>query len=220
MNQYYGAYPPQSLTPQQAAALGGWQNNQNLQQMQGMGIQNGYPQQFVQAIPGRMIHDIQEVRPNEVPNNGTVAIFPKDDMSCVYVKYLSNVGKIETMTFVPMAQTAENLPENGELAEIRDKLDEFEREMRDDHGEFPLRRRGEFEHEGRQYGKPYGEYLEARKHYTESHTAMDKAEMERRASEHLTSAMSTIRTIYGDADPDLRKKIKADFTKLVADMPA
>lgn len=35
MNQYYGAYPPQSLTPQQAAALGGWQNNQNLQQMQG-----------------------------------------------------------------------------------------------------------------------------------------------------------------------------------------
>ena len=109
MNQYYGAYPPQSLTPQQAAALGGWQNNQNLQQMQGMGIQNGYPQQFVQAIPGRMIHDIQEVRPNEVPNNGTVAIFPKDDMSCVYVKYLSNVGKIETMTFVPMAQTAENL---------------------------------------------------------------------------------------------------------------
>lgn len=70
-----------------------------------------------------MIHDIQEVRPNEVPNNGTVAIFPKDDMSCVYVKYLSNVGKIETMTFVPMAQTAENLPENGELAEIRDKLD-------------------------------------------------------------------------------------------------
>ena len=38
--------------------------------------------------------------------------------------------------------------------------DEFEREMRDDHGEFPLRRRGEFEHEGRQYGKPYGEYLE------------------------------------------------------------
>ena len=127
MNQYYGAYPPQSLTPQQAAALGGWQNNQNLQQMQGMGIQNGYPQQFVQAIPGRMIHDIQEVRPNEVPNNGTVAIFPKDDMSCVYVKYLSNVGKIETMTFVPMAQTAENLPENGELAEIRDKLDEIKR---------------------------------------------------------------------------------------------
>ena len=97
----------------------------------------------------------------------------------------------------------------------------FEREMRDkDYGEFPLRHRGEFEHEGRQYGKPYCEYLEARKHYTESHTAMDKAEMDRRASEHLVSAMTTIRTIYGDADPELRKKIKADFTKLVADMPA
>lgn len=116
-------------------------------------------------------------------------------------------------------QIARNLCESYMEKWLRDP-DEFEREMRDDHGEFPLRRRGEFEHEGRQYGKPYGEYLEARKHYTESHTAMDKAEMERRASEHLTSAMSTIRTIYGDADPDLRKKIKADFTKLVADMPA
>ena len=115
MNQYYGAYPPQSLTPQQAAALGGWQNNQNLQQMQGVGIQNGYSQQFVQAIPGRMIHDIQEVRPNEVPNNGTVAIFPKDDMSCVYVKYLSNVGKIETMTFTLPASgiTSETTPSNS-----------------------------------------------------------------------------------------------------------
>lgn len=98
MNQYYGAYPPQSLTPQQAAALGGWQNNQNLQQMQGMGIQNGYPQQFVQAIPGRMIHDIQEVRPNEVPNNGTVAIFPKDDMSCVYVKLTLTCARRSRLT--------------------------------------------------------------------------------------------------------------------------
>lgn len=35
MNQYYGAYPPQSLTPQQAAALGGWQNNQNCNRCRG-----------------------------------------------------------------------------------------------------------------------------------------------------------------------------------------
>lgn len=127
MNPYYGAYPPQSLTPQQAAALGGWQNNQNLG-YQGTGIQNGYAQSLIQAIPGRMVHDIQEVRPNEVPNNGTLALFPKDDMSCVYAKYLSNVGKIETLIFVPMAQTTEQPAENnGELAEIREKLDEIKK---------------------------------------------------------------------------------------------
>lgn len=98
--------------------------------------------------------------------------------------------------------------------------EEFENRMRDkDHGEWPLSRRGEFWHEEGQYGRPYGEYLEARKHYTESHSAMDKADMDKYAGEHLMSAMTAIRTIYGDADPELRKKIKADFSKLVADMP-
>lgn len=98
--------------------------------------------------------------------------------------------------------------------------EEFENRMRDkDHGEWPLSRRGEFRHEEGQYGRPYGEYLEARKHYTESHSAMDKADMDKYAGEHLMSAMTAIRTIYGDADPELRKKIKADFSKLVADMP-
>lgn len=73
MNQYYGAYPPQSLTPQQAAALGGWQNNQNLQQMQGMGIQNGYPQQFVQAtntcaITTAIANQTQQIMQNDNAN--------------------------------------------------------------------------------------------------------------------------------------------------------
>ena len=98
--------------------------------------------------------------------------------------------------------------------------EEFENRMRDkDHGEWPLSRRGEFRREEGQYGRPYGEYLEARRHYTESHSAMDKADMDKYAGEHLMSAMTAIRTIYGDADPELRKKIKADFSKLVADMP-
>lgn len=98
--------------------------------------------------------------------------------------------------------------------------EEFENRMRDkDHGEWPLSRRGEFRREECQYGRPYGEYLEARRHYTESHSAMDKADMDKYAGEHLMSAMTAIRTIYGDADPELRKKIKADFSKLVADMP-
>lgn len=78
--------------------------------------------------------------------------------------------------------------------------EEFENRMRDkDHGEWPLSRRGEFRHEEGQYGRPYGEYLEARRHYTESHSAMDKADMDKYAGEHLMSAMTTIRTIYGDA---------------------
>ena len=95
MNPYYGAYPPQGL-PQGVNGLGGWQNSQPMG-YPGLGNQNGYQQASVPALPGRVIRDIAEVRPNEVPNNGSPAIFLKDDMSCIYVKYLSNVGKSETM---------------------------------------------------------------------------------------------------------------------------
>lgn len=123
MNPYYSAYPPQSL-PQGANGLGGWQNSQPMG-YPGLGSQNGYQQASAPALPGRVIRDIAEVRPNEVPNNGSPAIFLKDDMSCIYVKYLSNVGKIETMVFAPTTPETEAAPANAELEDIRQKLDEL-----------------------------------------------------------------------------------------------
>lgn len=123
MNPYYSAYPPQSL-PQGANGLGGWQNSQPMG-YPGLGSQNGYQQASVPALPGRVIRDIAEVRPNEVPNNGSPAIFLKDDMSCIYVKYLSNVGKIETMVFASTTPETEAAPANAELEDIRQKLDEL-----------------------------------------------------------------------------------------------
>ena len=38
-------------------------------------------------------------------------------------------------------------------------------------------------------------------------------------AEHLMDAMGTIREIYKSAEPDLRKRMKADLTKLVGEMP-
>lgn len=69
------------------------------------------------------------------------------------------------------------------------------------------------------YGKPYREYLDARRHYTESKSPRDKEEMEMHANEHMMDAMGTIREIYKSAEPDLRKRMKADLTKLVGEMP-
>ena len=107
MNQMYGAYPPQSF-PQGANALGGWQNPQSMG-YQGFGNQNGFQQPYRPGMPGRVVQDITEVRPNEVPGDGSPAIFVKNDMSCVYVKYLSNVGKIETLVYEQAAsQQAQN----------------------------------------------------------------------------------------------------------------
>lgn len=77
----------------------------------------------------------------------------------------------------------------------------------------------ENERSDQRYGKPYREYLDARKHYTETKSARDKEDMEMYANEHMMDTIGTIREMYRTAEPDLRKRMKADLTKLVGEMP-
>lgn len=68
------------------------------------------------------------------------------------------------------------------------------------------------------YGKAFNEYKNAKRHYTESKSASDKEQMDRMATEHMSDTMTTIRDIWKEADPTLRKKMKADLTMLVNEM--
>lgn len=77
----------------------------------------------------------------------------------------------------------------------------------------------ENERSDQRYGKPYREYLDARKHYTETKSARDKEDMEMYANEHMMDTIGTIREMYRTAEPDLRKRMKTDLTKLVGEMP-
>ena len=69
------------------------------------------------------------------------------------------------------------------------------------------------------YGRPYNEYKEAKRHYTETKSPTDKEEMDRHANEHVMDTIATIREIYKAADPELRTRIKGDLTKLIGEMP-
>ena len=51
----------------------------------------------------------------------------------------------------------------------------------------------ENERSDQRYGKPYREYLDARKHYTETKSARDKEDMEMYANEHMMDTIGTIR---------------------------
>lgn len=64
----------------------------------------------------------------------------------------------------------------------------------------------------------YEEYLSSKKHYTETHAEADKTEMSQHIREHLNETIHSMLEMYHDADPELRKKMKADMTKLCADM--
>lgn len=68
------------------------------------------------------------------------------------------------------------------------------------------------------YGKAFNEYKTAKRHYTETKSSTDKERMERMATEHMNDTMTTIRDIWKEADPTLRKKMKADLTTLVNEM--
>lgn len=68
------------------------------------------------------------------------------------------------------------------------------------------------------YGKAYNDYQESRRHFTETHSEQSKREMDAHAHEHVGDTIATIRDIWKSADPELKKKMKADFTNLVGEM--
>lgn len=68
------------------------------------------------------------------------------------------------------------------------------------------------------YGMPYRQWQDSRRFYTETHSADAKRDMDTYASEHVGDTIASIREIWKDADPTMRRKLKDDFTKLVKEM--
>lgn len=64
---------------------------------------NNYQQnQIVQGINGKMIAEINQITANDVPMDGSVAFFPKQDLSEVYAKSWKADGTIRTVTYKPV----------------------------------------------------------------------------------------------------------------------
>ena len=58
-------------------------------------------QQINGMLSGKIITNLQEVRPNEVPMDGSAGIFPMNDFSSIYVKAWGQDGNIQTIKFIP-----------------------------------------------------------------------------------------------------------------------
>ena len=101
------------------------QVQQNMQQVQ----QPSYPQS--QPIYGRMVNTAEEITPQEVPMDGTVSLFPKNDYSCIYAKMWNTDGTIRTVTFIPEMgeQAPQENPIIAEFNKINERLDKIERNL-------------------------------------------------------------------------------------------
>lgn len=78
-------------------------------------FQNQATMQGNQLI-GRTVNSANEIQANDVPMNMPYALFPKNDLSEIYLKSWSPNGTIQTLVFKPESQQAGNLPqEQSEL---------------------------------------------------------------------------------------------------------
>lgn len=97
MNPYQmpqvNSYAPQYQQYQQA-----YNPMQNIQRFQ----QQQQPEQIQQGIFGKVVQSQDSIVANDVPMNGSVAFFPKSDLSEIYAKQWSADGTISTMVFKPV----------------------------------------------------------------------------------------------------------------------
>lgn len=69
-----------------------------------------------------------------------------------------------------------------------------------------------------EYGAPYNEYVDARRHYTETGSMSDKTKMDKHAKEHLDQTIETVTDIWNSASPELRQKMRTDLNRLMNNM--
>lgn len=98
----------------------------------GAGMYPQYPQinytqpPLTHILPGKSVSNVSDISPADVPMDGSIALFPKKDGSCIFVKYMNDEGLITTDIYLPQDSNVEvpNLQEEegATNADIVDKL--------------------------------------------------------------------------------------------------
>lgn len=131
MNNYRGGmyidgFGRTFMVPNNDAYANQWGQNQPLYRPE--------PQNYP-VIVGKIVNGLDDIRPNEVPNDGSIAVFPQSDGGCIYVKYLTGDGRINTVKYNMETPEIPNGNQNGmssgyasldqRLASIEKKLDKL-----------------------------------------------------------------------------------------------
>lgn len=65
-----------------------------------------------QMFKGFYVNDPSEIRPGDVPMDGTICFFPASNLSFIVIKQWNSMGTLDTMTFVPAPnQIPQNPPQ-------------------------------------------------------------------------------------------------------------
>ena len=96
MTAYTPGYNAYSINPY--ASMQRLQEQQLTHQSQQPNLQN-------QAeINGKIVASVEQIAPNDVPMDGSVAFFPRNDMSEIYAKQWGADGSIKTVVYKPYTE--------------------------------------------------------------------------------------------------------------------
>lgn len=70
-------------------------------------------QQMPQGINGKVVQVMENITANDVPMDGSVAFFPKQDMSEIYAKSWNADGTIKTIVYKPYTTPKDNQTVNS-----------------------------------------------------------------------------------------------------------
>lgn len=99
MNLYQNNYQPTPIQNPYMAQMNQYQQGAQMFPAQN---QNLNMVQQPQGLIGKVVNDVSAVSPNDVPMDGNIAIFPKNDMSEIYCKQWKQDGTIQTVVYKPI----------------------------------------------------------------------------------------------------------------------
>lgn len=117
-----GVYNQQGFYPQQYGAYAPYQQVQQQRfqpQEQYQAMQN---QQAI-GLNGRIVQVVENINANEVPMDGSMAFFPKQDLSEIYVKGWNADGTIKTIVYKPQIDNKSVQAVNASLDTEKLKFD-------------------------------------------------------------------------------------------------
>lgn len=84
------------------------------------------PYQPRSGVPGRMVSSVDEITPNEVPMDGSVALFPLTDGSAILARSWNRDGTISTIMYAPtQTQESEETTVAVTLDDVMQELDDI-----------------------------------------------------------------------------------------------
>ncbi len=69
-------------------------------------------------FPGRIVNDIKEISPQDVPPDGSVAVFVLSDFSSIFVQNWTKDGTIATRRYVPEQALQAVASQQGSTSEV------------------------------------------------------------------------------------------------------